>query len=71
MFSAGTDTGADQIIINSINVYGTTTATYNFEETDGKYIPNNLNNTNTTANSYIPIDLAGKEGKYAIVVNAD
>jgi len=41
--SASTDTGDDQIVINSINVYGTTTTSYNFVESDGKYIPNNLN----------------------------
>ena len=69
--SASTDTGDDQIVINSINVYGTTTTSYNFVESDGKYIPNNLNEVNTTANSYIPIDLTDKEGRYAIVVNAE
>ena len=69
--SASTDTGDDQIVINSINVYGTTTTSYNFVESDGKYIPNNLNEVSTTANSYIPIDLTDKEGRYAIVVNAE
>jgi len=68
---SSTDRGKDQIIINSINVYEKTTTSYNFIESDGKYIPNNLSEVNTEANSYIPIDLTNKEGRYAIVVNAE
>ena len=37
--NASTDTGDDQIVINSVNVYGTTTSIFNFNEVDGKYKP--------------------------------
>ena len=54
---------------------------YHFVEQDGKYIPTNgktyqvLNGgssgiRSSSAGSYVPIDLTGKEGEYKIVVNA-
>ncbi|MCI9448555.1 MAG: MucBP domain-containing protein, partial [Lachnospiraceae bacterium] len=54
---------------------------YHFINQDGKYVPTNSKTyqdtiggtrggENVTANSYIEIDLRGKEGKYAVVVNA-
>ncbi len=54
-------------------IAGTVTqnGTYYFAEQDGKYIPTNINMPNTVANSYVPIDLSGKEGKFGVVVNAE
>ena len=54
---------------------------YYFVQQDGKYIPTNgksyqllqgetVGVSNTTANSYIPIDLSSMSGNYVIVVNA-
>ena len=65
------DKNDDQIEFNSIKLYEATGISYNFEEIEGKYIPSNISVPNTCANSYIPIDLTNKEGKYAIVVNAE
>ena len=67
------DGNEDQIVINSINVYSAeeVTETYGFDDVDGKLISNNQYKDNTTANSYIPIDLTDKDGDYAITVNAD
>ena len=48
----------------------TNNGTYYFEEQDGKYIPNNSGKGNTTANSYVEIDLSGLSGDYVAVVNA-
>lgn len=64
------DTNEDQIVFNSIKVYGTTSTTYNFVENEGKYESNNQGQDSTVANSYIPIDLSGYTGKYNLVVNA-
>ena len=67
------DTGADQIVINSIKVYSanTNTVTYNFINNDGKYESTNQGEDSTTANSYIPIDLTNGTGKYNLTVNAE
>ncbi len=64
------DTGKDQIVFNSIKVYGATSEKYNFIENEGKYESTNQTKDNTVANSYIPIDLTGYTGKYNLVVNA-
>lgn len=64
------DTGADQIVIKNIKLYSANAITYNFVENDGKYESNNQGCANTTAASYVPIDLTGLEGEYAIVVDA-
>ena len=66
-----------------INAFGSLTnnGTYYFVEQDGKYVPTNsktyqvanggtTGKHNTTANSYLEIDLTDKEGKYVVVVNA-
>ena len=66
------DTGDDQIVINSIKVYGATSTTYNFASNgQGGYESNNKGKASTTANSYIPIDLRGLTGKYNLIVNAN
>ena len=67
------DTGADQIVINSIKLYNATLVTnvYNFINNDGKYESTNQGIDNTTANSYIPIDLTNYTGKYNLTVNAE
>ena len=65
------DTGADQVIINSIKVYKANVTTYNFiQNENGGYESNNQGIDNTTANSYIPIDLTEYTGKYNLIVNA-
>ena len=65
------DTGDDQVVINSIKVYGTHETTYNFINDNGKYQSNNQGKENTVANSYIPIDLTDLTGKYNLIVNAN
>ena len=67
------DTDADQVVINSIKLYNATSETkiYNFINNNGKYESTNQDEDNTTANSYIPIDLTQYTGKYNLVVNAE
>ena len=48
----------------------TNNGTYYFESTDGKYVSNNTGIDNSTANSYIKIDLSGLSGSYYLGVNA-
>ena len=57
----------------SNNIFGNVTnnGEYYFEYTDGKLVPNNNNEETELANSYIPINLEGKTGKYAIVLKAE
>ena len=43
---------------------------YFTDDGTGKYIPNNSGKGNTTANSYVEIDLSGLSGEYVAVVNA-
>lgn len=62
--------GADKFVINSINIYKLGSASYNFVEVDGKYESNNVGEHNTTASSYIPIDLTNYEGNYRVALNA-
>ena len=65
------DTGADQVVINSIKVYKANVTTYNFiQNENGGYESNNQGVDSTTANSYIPIDLTEYTGKYNLIVNA-
>ena len=63
------DTGADQVVINSIKVYKADVTTYKFIQNEG-YKSNNQGLDSTTANSYIPIDLTKYEGKYNLILNA-
>ena len=60
----------------------TDNGTYTFVEEDGKYVPTNSKTYqlahdgtagigNSTANSYMQIDLSDKEGEYVVVVNAE
>ena len=60
----------------------TDNGTYTFIEKDGKYVPTNSVTyqteiggssgiQNSTANSYIEIDLSDKQGEYVVVVNAE
>ena len=67
------DSGADQIVVNSIKVYNATTntVTYNFIDNNGKYESTNAGEDSTVANSYIPIDLTNYIGKYNLTVNAE
>ena len=70
------NTGEDKLTINSINLYNatvnTTTNIYNFVDNgNGGYESNNQEQANTTANSYIPIDLTNYTGKYNLIVNAN
>ena len=70
------NSGDDKLTINSVNLYNaeleTVTNTYNFiENGNGGYESNNQGVASTTANSYIPINLEGYEGKYNLIVNAN
>lgn len=70
--NANTDTGDDQVVINSINLHPATEihTSYYFEYDNGKFKSNNQYKDNTVANSYIPIDLRGKTGEHELIVNA-
>ena len=57
--------------INSVNVYEAETDTYGFKQNGKKYVSNNQGVDNTTANSYIPIDLTNTFGKYSLTINAE
>ena len=67
------DTGADQVVINSIKLYNATSEVnvYNFINNNGKYESTNVGKDSTVANSYIPIDLTNYTGKYNLNVNAE
>ena len=67
------DTGADQVVINSIKLYNATSEVnvYNFINNNGKYESTNAGKDDTVANSYIPIDLTNYTGKYNLTVNAE
>ena len=65
------NSGDDIFTVNSIKVYEANCTSYNFEESDGKYVSNNQGKDNTVANSYIPIDLSSRTGKYNLKVNAE
>ena len=69
--STSTDTNDDQVVINSIKLYGTTTETYNFINSNGSYESTNQGKDNTVANSYVEIDLSKHKGKYNLIVNAN
>ncbi|MBO5005256.1 MAG: MucBP domain-containing protein [Clostridia bacterium] len=72
-----TQNGAEYITVDKenelTNVLGelTNNGTYYFEESNGKYIPNNIGVSGSQANSYIKIDLSDKDGLYAVVVNVE
>ena len=67
-------TNADETIntvrINSIKMYKSIDYHKYFENIDGRYVSNNTGLDGKIANSYIPIDLTGKTGKYDLTVNA-
>ena len=69
--NGSTDIGDDQIVINSIKLYGTKVVNFNFEEQDGKYVPTNQARPASISNSYIPIDLTNYTGTYTLTVNAE
>ena len=57
--------GSDKVTINSINVYGTKEAYFNFKQNDdGSIESTNQGHNSTTANSYRIIDLTNYTGKY-------
>ena len=66
--------GAEFIVerINDTPVLGplTNNGSYYFVEKNGKYVSNNKGKKNTTANSYMLLDLTNYQGKYQITVNA-
>lgn len=57
--------------IYDVKVFNTSTDKYSFVEKEGKYVSNNSYLYNTTANSYIPIDLTDTWGKYNLNINAE
>ena len=69
--NGSTDTGNDQMVINSIKLYGTNTCNYNFVDESTKYVSTNQGKADTVSNSYIPINLEGYTGKYNLIVNAE
>ena len=44
---------------------------YYFENNDGKWISNNKHKDNTTANSYVELDLTAIKGIYTLTINAE
>ena len=72
--NTSTDTGSDQLVINSINLYSSEQNKYNFNfeynNEESCYISTNQGKDNSVSNSYIPIDLRGYDGQYTLVVNA-
>ena len=58
---------------NSNEIFGTVVnnGDYYFEYNNGKLIPNNNNEEEKLANSYIPINLSNKVGKYAVVIKGN
>ena len=69
--NSGTDRGLDTYTINSVNVYPVEQVQYNFKTVEDKYVSENNGMPNTQANSYMEIDLTGKQGKYNVIVNAE
>ena len=58
--------------INGINIDSIeNNETYYFESKDGKYVSNNKNISNTTANSYIKIDMTNASEDATVTVNAE
>ena len=67
-----TDTGEDQIVINSVNLYEAKNNIYSFiDNGNGGYESNNQGLDGKIANSYVPIDLTNNTGKYYLTVNAE
>lgn len=56
--------------ISNIKLCKTKEESFCFENIDGKYVSNNHFDS-TQANSYIPIDLRNREGKYNLKINAE
>ena len=68
--------GTDTFTVKNIRVCqlsNETEYTFNFVETNGKYVSNNntKGSIDTFATSYIPVNLEGLEGKFDITVNAE
>ena len=62
--------GTDQICFNSVKLYKRADIQYNFINNDGKIESTNIGVSDSTCNSYIPIDLTAYTGKYKLTVNA-
>ncbi len=60
----------NQVVIYSIKVYEAKEVQYNFVNQNGEYKSNNQTKENTTANSYIPINLSDCQGKYNLSLKA-
>ena len=69
--NGSTNTGTDTFTVNSVDVLESIPTTYNFVNIDNKYETVTMTNNSRIANSYIPIDLTGKTGKYNVIVNAE
>ena len=64
------NTGDDIYTLTGIKVYGSKNVnTFDFQNTEGKYISNNTKYNDTYAYSYIPLDLTNYYGEYKITVN--
>lgn len=66
------NSGTRTLSINGINLFKVAgTVSYNFIENNGAYEPNNSYVINSSAWSYIPLDLTNCEGEYEIIANAE
>ena len=61
----------DNFIVNSVIVYENGYTTYGFNNINGKYVSSNQSKNDTSCNSYIPIDLTERTGKYNLTLNAE
>ena len=72
--NANTDTGNDQVIINSINLYSIEQRHYKFgfeyDDDELCYFSTNQGKDSSISNSYIPIDLRNYDGQYTLKINA-
>ena len=77
--NGNTDTGDDNIVINSVKLFKSKDTQYNFEKVQIEeneelhtiYQSTNQGKDGKVSNSYIPIDLSEYSGKYNITVNAE
>ncbi|MBP3502386.1 MAG: MucBP domain-containing protein [Clostridia bacterium] len=58
-------------VTNEVGALTGNSGQYNFTQSSGKYLSSNQGKNNTVSNSYIPIDLTNKKGKYNLKVNAE
>ena len=60
----------NEFIVNSIKLYKLKSEPLGLMEKEGGYESNNVGMNNTTATTYIPLDLTNYQGKYELKINA-